>query len=67
MTYAENGDYWRMKSNSDWEIKQVELAIAYYSDFANSTTDCEEKYELDSILRRLGQELDDLKCKTMTA
>ena len=58
-----NADYWNpdFAHDTEWEIKQLESAIDYYSGFINSTTSCEEKYELESLLNRQQRELDDLK------
>ncbi|HIE85139.1 MAG TPA: hypothetical protein EYQ00_15440 [Dehalococcoidia bacterium] len=58
-----NTDYWNpdFAHDTEWEIKQLESAIDYYSSFINSTTSREEKYELESLLNRQQRELDDLK------
>tara|TARA_R110000824_G_scaffold62141_1_gene164752 strand:+ start:3712 stop:3921 length:210 start_codon:yes stop_codon:yes gene_type:complete len=47
--------------DTEWEIKQLKSAIAYYNEFANSTASREERYELDLIINRLYCELHDLK------
>jgi hypothetical protein len=55
-------DYWTLDhDNTEWEIRQLESAIAYYRSFINSTTSLEEKYELQSLLNRRQRELRDLK------
>jgi len=60
---ATNADYRspNFAHDTEWEIKQLESAIDYYSSFIDSTTSREEKYELELLLNRQQRELDDLK------
>mgnify|MGYP003979974397 CR=1 FL=1 len=53
--------YWGFGMDAEWEIEQLEAAIAYCGEFIDSMTSDEESYESQLLLRRCRRQLNNLK------
>ena len=53
--------YWGLGMDAEWEIKQLEAAIAYCGEFIDSMNSDEESHELQLLLRRCRRQLNNLK------